>query len=224
MVNALKALGIPLGFAEFEKFLRESIEGREYAKFVFTKSLSQSIEDIAGWAVLHDLTRDDASYLTLEELNLIRMGHKSSNLELWLKGHIADEREKTRYRAAVELPPLITDLIDFDAFTALQSEPNYIGIGNVQGKVVVFDGGKSQPLQGCIVFMPQADPGYDWLFTQGIVGLITIYGGANSHMAIRAAEFGLPAALGVGEQLYDKFKSCNSIILDCLNRQIIQIN
>jgi phosphoenolpyruvate-protein kinase (PTS system EI component) len=52
------------------------------------------------------------------------------------------------------------------------------------------------------VLIPQADPGYDWLFGQRIAGLVTLYGGANSHMAIRAAEFGLPAAIGIGEQRY----------------------
>ena len=49
---------------------------------------------------------------------------------------------------------------------------------------------------GSIVFIRSADPGYDWLFNRGIAGLVTEHGGANSHMAIRAAEFGLPAAIG----------------------------
>ena len=39
-----------------------------------------------------------------------------------------------------------------------------------------------------------------------------MYGGANSHMAIRAAEFGLPAAIGVGEQLYKN--CCNAKIIE----------
>ena len=53
-----------------------------------------------------------------------------------------------------------------------------------------------------IIMIPQADPGYDWLFGHEIAGLITMFGGANSHMAIRAAEFGLPAAIGIGERKY----------------------
>ena len=43
-----------------------------------------------------------------------------------------------------------------------------------------------------IIFIENADPGYDWLFGLGISGLVTKYGGANSHMAIRCAEFSLP--------------------------------
>ena len=37
-------------------------------------------------------------------------------------------------------------------------------------------------------------------FFHKIKGLITKYGGANSHMAIRAAEIGLPSVIGVGEK------------------------
>ena len=65
-----------------------------------------------------------------------------------------------------------------------------------------------------IVLIPQADPGYDWLFGQRIAGLITMYGGANSHMAIRSAEFGLPAAIGVGEQLFKTLQQAQEIELD----------
>ena len=39
-----------------------------------------------------------------------------------------------------------------------------------------------------------------------IKGLITKYGGVNSHMAIRCAELSVPAAIGVGEVIYNKIK------------------
>ena len=54
------------------------------------------------------------------------------------------------------------------------------------------------------------------------MGLITKYGGANSHMAIRAAEMNLPAAIGVGEKLYERLTNTNRIQLDCIN-QLIRI-
>ena len=77
-------------------------------------------------------------------------------------------------------------------------------------------------MKGVIALIPQADPGYDWLFGQGIAGLITMYGGANSHMAIRSAEFGIPAAIGVGEQLYKQLAQANELELDPSN-DIIRI-
>ena len=55
------------------------------------------------------------------------------------------------------------------------------------------------------------------LFGQGIVGLVTLYGGANSHMAIRAAEFGLPAAIGIGEQRYRELAQARVLELSPAN-------
>ena len=59
----------------------------------------------------------------------------------------------------------------------------------------------AQIIDGCIVLIESADPGFDWIFSHAITGLVTKYGGANSHMAVRCAEFGLPAAIGCGERL-----------------------
>ena len=68
--------------------------------------------------------------------------------------------------------------------------------------------------------IPQADPGYDWLFGRQIAGLITKFGGANSHMAIRAAEFNLPAALGIGETQYRVLAQSFELELDPANKMI----
>ena len=57
-------------------------------------------------------------------------------------------------------------------------------------------------MSGSIVFIPNADPGFDWIFSKKPSGLITKYGGIASHMAIRCAELGLPAAIGCGEILF----------------------
>ena len=48
---------------------------------------------------------------------------------------------------------------------------------------------ETNSLRNKIVLIEGADPGFDWIFSQNIAGLITKYGGANSHMAIRSAEF-----------------------------------
>ena len=75
-------------------------------------------------------------------------------------------------------------------------------------------------LDGKLVLIPQADPGYDWLFGHDIAGLITKYGGSNSHMAVRAAEFSLSAAIGVGENRYDQLRRADVIECNCDGRYL----
>ena len=70
-------------------------------------------------------------------------------------------------------------------------------------------------VDGKIVLIESADPGYDWIFSRPICGLITRYGGANSHMAIRCAEFELPAAIGCGEQIFERARKSLSVELQC---------
>ena len=49
----------------------------------------------------------------------------------------------------------------------------------------------------------------------------TLIESANRNMTLRrAAEFGLPAALGCGEYLFEKLKHANLIELDCTNKKV----
>ena len=65
----------------------------------------------------------------------------------------------------------------------------------------------------------RADPGYDYLFTYSILGLITKYGGANSHMAIRCAELGLPAVIGCGPKLFLEYSRSSHLEIDATNQK-----
>ena len=48
-------------------------------------------------------------------------------------------------------------------------------------------------------------------FSRNISGLITCWGGANSHMAIRSGELGLPAVIGVGELDYNRWSYAHKL-------------
>ena len=75
-------------------------------------------------------------------------------------------------------------------------------------------------IDGKIVLIEGADPGYDWIFTHNILGLITKYGGSASHMTIRANEFNLPAAIGCGENLFSKIIKAKIVALNCAEKYI----
>ena len=84
-----------------------------------------------------------------------------------------------------------------------EARPNFITSKKVEGEVVNLELETDEDLMDKIVMIPKADPGYEWIFTKGIKGFITKYGGVASHMAIRCAEFEIPAAIGCGEKIYD---------------------
>jgi phosphohistidine swiveling domain-containing protein len=120
--------------------------------------------------------------------------------------------------SAVALPPLITRASDVWSFHYPRVKPNFVGSGQVTALVEKIP--TTNSLQGKIVLIENADPGYDWLFTHDIAGLITAWGGANSHMAIRCAELGIPAVIGIGQNEYDQYCSVSRVLLDCSSHLI----
>ena len=118
---------------------------------------------------------------------------------------------------AIKLPYLITDPADVHVVPLLKSRPNYVTQKSVEAEVVFLSGQAVAPqsLEGKIVLIEGADPGYDWIFMSALRGLITKFGGANSHMAIRCAELGIPAAIGCGEQIFATALEASALCLDC---------
>ena len=102
---------------------------------------------------------------------------------------------------------LITEVSDLFVVPLLIGEP--IITNKIISEHAVRISGKDvdpEIIDGKIVLIENADPGFDWIFTRDVKSLVTKYGGANSHMAIRCAEFGLPAAIGCGEQIFLKVR------------------
>ena len=71
-----------------------------------------------------------------------------------------------------------------------------------------------------IVCIRSADPGYDFIFNHKISGLITEYGGANSHMSIRCSELNIPAAIGTGSMNFNNIIQSKKIFLDPIAKKI----
>ena len=222
--SALANAGLSGDIGRVENFMREAIEGREYAKFAFSRNLSSAIDAIAEYGRDLGLSRHTLSNVPLEVFEALRSGDAPrSDAADWIRS-VSEEYESAREIAnAVELPPLIFDERDIHVFVYPGNTPNFIGSGRITADCVDLSEVEDDSvvdISGKIVLIPQADPGYDWLFGQEIAGLITTYGGANSHMAIRSAEFGLPAAIGVGEQEYRRVSGARCLELDAGNHHI----
>jgi|APSaa5957512535_1039671.scaffolds.fasta_scaffold16108_2 glutamine kinase len=216
----LKDLGTPLSVDEMINYLIKAIQSREFVKFEFTRNLSASLDLCIELGQELNLSRDDLSYLVYSDLEQLKL-----NVLTIEQLHKQIEIRKQSYvvTRAIELPSIIQTESDFYCFERFTSQPNFVTNSKVEATVQRLDVNEEVDLRGKLVLIPQADPGYDWLFSHGIAGLITQYGGANSHMAIRAAEINLPAAVGVGEKLYEKIENMRQAELDCANHIIREI-
>ncbi len=201
----------------FVRFIKKGIEAREYAKFEFTKNVSLILKLLTELGEKLGLTRDDCSFIDIRVI--YELMNSSKDIDLVLKKTIEVGKEEFSKTEKLNLPSLIFKTNDIWIFSQLPSEPNFITQKKVTGQIQVASEDKVD-LDRKIVFINSADPGYDWIFTKKIGGLVTKYGGANSHMAIRANELGIPSVIGAGEQFYDFWIKYNFLSIDCSKKKV----
>ncbi len=220
----LKENGITADADELLTFIREAIEGREYLKYEFTKCVSDILKLIEEYGKVCFIEKEDLAYLDIGVVKQLYSDLYNGDVYDILKANIMMNKEQFRVAQAIKLPSLIFDKKDVYYFTVLPEEPNFITFLKVTAPVVTEDELDSSDISGKVVFIRSADPGYDYLFAHGIAGLVTQYGGANSHMAIRCSELRIPAVIGAGEQRFNKWMKYREIIIDAENRNVKPIN
>lgn len=201
---------------DIEKFLKVSIEHRELSKFYFTKYVNKILELIKEISSEKNIPTNDIAYLNLKDFfKIIKPKNR-------LKKKINSNKLIFSINKNYELPHLITNVDDFLQFEHLKSVPNFVGNFAVSSNILLIDKNfsQAQSLKNKIIIIESADPGYDWIFGKKISGLITMFGGANSHMAIRASELNLPAAIGVGKLKFGQLVNSSFIKLDPTNRKV----
>lgn len=202
------------------EFIQSAISLREYAKFEFTKNLSDFLELYTLLGQEHGYTREELSYSNIQIIRDIYV-ESNSPKELFEK---SINKGKSDYKLAqlTSLPPLISSPSDAWSIIWPEAQANYITMHQITAGVANLE--ESDDLEGKIVCIRGADPGYDWIFERKIVGLITCWGGANSHMAIRSGELGLPAVIGAGELDYNRWCVAKKLSLDCSNKVVLVID
>jgi len=201
-------------------FAKRATEAREKAKFEFSKSLSKALELIVEFGSNYGINRENVGFLNYNTIVKTADGSISSEIINELFNEIENNKKKHLITSSLKLPALITSAEDVDFFFQEESEPNFVTQIVLDTEVVVLDNQEEVEIEGKLVLIENADPGFDWIFSHAIKGLVTKYGGAASHMAIRCAEFGLPAAIGCGDTIFDKLVAAEKVRLDCLNKKI----
>ena len=215
--NEMKNQGLHGDVLALFKFIKAGIEGREYSKFIFTKSLSYVLELLVKLGKNYGFTREDMSYL--DYFLIDKIYSSTADIKGVLSDSISEGKKRYAETLTFTMPPVILNPDDIYAFHMPTNIPNYITQREAAGEVLANNLNKDN-VTGKILMIKAADPGFDWIFSCNIKGFITAYGGANSHMAIRAGELNIPAAIGVGEKVFERLSNVKRLRIDCANRKM----
>lgn len=220
----LNKIGIYNSNNELFNFIRESIINREYSKFIFSKSIDLIFENLIKLGKRYKINKEDLSFIKINKIMEMYFNLTTDKNILSLKRHIKDNRKEYISNKNIFLPDVIRNSKDLFIQIKNYEKINFISNKSVTSKVVKFNKEKIKNDYGCIVCIENADPGYDFLFNKNIKGLITKYGGLNSHMAIRCAELNIPSLIGVGEKNYNKILGYKNLNINCSEKKINYIN
>ena len=220
MINAIiKRESLKINnFNNLIKYLKLSIQQREYSKFIFTKYIEIIFNRIIILSKKIYLKKKLIPYLSINQFIQLENNYFNKNSLLINKKLVIEaEKNLTKYNILkhFKLPSIIYDTTAPYVIPYQINKPNFITNKIVQAPSIFLNDNINFNLKGKILIIEGADPGYDWIFSKGIKGLITKWGGANSHMAIRCNELGITAAIGCGEQIYESLKDANLIEINC---------
>lgn len=216
----LRKHGLRIDSRMLFSYVKLALETREYSKYLFTKCVSDAIELIADVGNSWGFKRSQLSLLDLSTIRMAIQLESTEAMSLWTEV-INRNRDDVEIGCRLCLPPVIFSSGDLRVVKHHVPNPNYITRKSVEAPVFVLDAHDfSSSITGKIVILESGDPGYDWIFTQQPVGIITRYGGVASHMAIRCFEFGVPAAIGCGDAIYNMAKRAAKLVLDCEHQRV----
>lgn len=217
---SLAALNLNIDVEQLISFISRSIAGRERAKFEFMKNLNSVLETAASLGEDIGLDREQTSFLSINDFVKFETDSIVQADKMQLRRRAAYNEKRWSVTRVMHLPDVVVQASDIESFTLEAWRANFITSKRVVGRPVWIDDNPHSDIDGAIVIIRAADPGYDWIFAHSIAGLVTEFGGVASHMSIRAAEFGLPAAIGCGSIVIESLRGATSVELDCASERV----
>ncbi|WP_027087259.1 PEP/pyruvate-binding domain-containing protein [Cohnella panacarvi] len=221
--SLLSSEGFNVSVHKLLDFISRSIMLREKIKFEFTKNISLALKYIGEFGKYHGFTVDEMAFLPIEHLLRWEQEPLSDSFVDQCRYLIDEQKFIYTGHAQLVVPDLIMNTEDLEVIRMIQSNPNFSSSRRIVAESVLLQhsvASNDLDLKGKIVMIENADPGYDWLFSRQIAGLITKYGGVASHMAVRCSEFGIPAAIGCGEWLFKELQRSVYIDLNCQEKRV----
>jgi hypothetical protein len=137
------------------EFIKAGIEGREYAKFVFTRSLSDALSLIRQLGEEHGLSVEDCAFLNYDAIRTLYS--ESGSVREVLRESVAHGRERHALTRNLVLPPIIASPDEVFAFHLPPSQPNFITRKSVTAPVASV-GDPPESFAGRILFVPARTP------------------------------------------------------------------
>ena len=213
--HQIKKLGFN-SLKDFKNFLSITISGREYAKYIFSRNIYLFFLILRNWAISKKIDLYKIKFIDKKIYNHLR---SKKNYFYNFAKEVKKNEDIMNLQKKINLPDFINHPNNIYNFSELISKPSFIG-NKCKAKLICFNKNIKDNLiyKNKIVLIPNADPGFEFLFHLGIKGIITKYGGSNSHMAIRSYELNLTSIIGVGEK-YEVIKNFSGIKIDPENKR-----
>lgn len=194
-------------------------ESRERVKFVFMKEydlLRPLLLKISEYFQLESFA--DIFYLSHDDIKAFLHADPLPTDEI--KGQIIRNRYRERIFQQIEMPDVI--MKDYDVLAVQNRANEAVFVSNlpeVKGEIFYVQKASQltdfDQLRDKILLLEDSDQGSSHLFNFGIKGVITKVGSAHSHMAVLLREYGLPAVLAVGEEMFQRLKVGRSVSINC---------
>ncbi len=217
--NLLKNNKIRFTSYELIEFIKDSIKNREYSKYIFSKSIDLIFQNLKLIAKRNKIPLNDIPFISIKDILTSYNNLNYLDLKVDLEKKIELNKKNFNLNQLIKLPQIITNKNDIIYYSQFKNEPNFIGTKKTTSKVYYLKIMKKVNLDNKIVCIENADPGFDFIFQYKISGIITKFGGVNSHMSIRCSELSIPGVIGVGDR-FDKIKESTIIQIDPYNKKI----
>ena len=220
----LKLSGLNFNFQDLLTLTKKSIHYREQAKFIFTKSINLIFENMLILGKEINISRSDLEFISIKNILSYNSNLDAAKISLLLKSQIKFNKKSYNQTKKIKLKDVIFSPDEVYSYEEPKIIGNFVTNKTITAELIELKNFDVKNLKKKIVLIETADPGFDFIFTYGIKGLITKYGGANSHMAIRCLELNIPGVIGIGDSMFNKINKKNILSINCSQKQIHIIN
>ncbi|MDB9715063.1 PEP-utilizing enzyme, partial [Candidatus Pelagibacter ubique] len=213
-------------FSEFIEFASKSISLREELKYSFSKSVDAIFNELNNLFDEIKLNKKDICHINIKDILHFNNNLSQFKLKEILLDSIKKNKIKQKYLNLVKLPEIILNDKNILFYQTISTKENFVTNNIINSTSIKVMNSKNNfgNLKNKIVFIKNADPGYDFIFNHKISGLVTAYGGSNSHMAIRCLELDIPAVMGLGIEKFNILKQQKSLYINCKDKIIKTLN